>query len=146
MFIVVRMNITDDQGRRECLMNTSENSLYSRLAWASDGILPCSSLVIANQRDAGRSSCSSRLAQASDGVLPCSSSVIVSKWDAGWISCSGRLAGASGGKAGWPAKPLPQLAGLMSVGDHWWSQLPVLATSRLAIAVFARCKGSCDWC
>jgi hypothetical protein len=37
MFIAVRMNITYDQGSRACLMNTSENSLRSGLAWASDG-------------------------------------------------------------------------------------------------------------
>jgi hypothetical protein len=37
MFITFGMNITDKQGSRTCLMNTSENSLHSGLAWASDG-------------------------------------------------------------------------------------------------------------
>jgi hypothetical protein len=40
MFITVRMNITDDQGSRACLMYTGENSLHSRLAWASGSVLP----------------------------------------------------------------------------------------------------------
>jgi hypothetical protein len=31
------MNITDEQGSRACLMNTSENSLHSGLARASNG-------------------------------------------------------------------------------------------------------------
>jgi hypothetical protein len=32
MFVAVRMNITDNQGSRACLMNTGKNSLCSRLA------------------------------------------------------------------------------------------------------------------
>jgi hypothetical protein len=37
MFIAIRMNITDEQGSRVCLMNTGEKSLHSGLAWAIDG-------------------------------------------------------------------------------------------------------------
>jgi hypothetical protein len=37
MFIAVRINITDNQGSRVCLMNTSEHSLRSGLACANDG-------------------------------------------------------------------------------------------------------------
>jgi hypothetical protein len=69
--------------------------------------------------------------------------VIVSQRDAGQSSCSSRLAGASGGEDGWPAKLLPQLAGLMSAGDCWRSRLPLIATSKLAVAVFSQCKRSC---
>jgi hypothetical protein len=58
-------------------------------------------------------------------------------------ACSSRLAGASGGEANWPAKFLPQLAGLMSAGDQWQSWLLVLSTSRLAVVVFSRCKLAC---
>jgi hypothetical protein len=36
MFIAVRMNITDDQGSRACLLNTGKNSIHSGLACASD--------------------------------------------------------------------------------------------------------------
>jgi hypothetical protein len=32
MFIALRMNITDKQGSRACLMNTDENSFLSGLA------------------------------------------------------------------------------------------------------------------
>jgi hypothetical protein len=54
-------------------MNTGENSLRSGLAWTSDGVLLCSSPVIASRRDAG------------------------------WSSCSSGLVGAVGSEAGWPA-------------------------------------------
>jgi hypothetical protein len=37
IFIAVRMDITDDQGSRACLMNTVENSLHSGPASASEG-------------------------------------------------------------------------------------------------------------
>jgi hypothetical protein len=70
--------------------------------------------------------------------------VIASRKDAGQSSCSSGLTGASGGEAGWPVKLLPLLAGLMSAGDRWPSLLPELDTSRLAVAMFARCKRTCD--
>jgi hypothetical protein len=37
MYIAVRMNITDDQGRIACLMNTGENFVHIGLAGASGG-------------------------------------------------------------------------------------------------------------
>jgi hypothetical protein len=66
MFIAVRMNITEAQGSRACLMNTGENSLRSGLACSSDS----GDIVVPKKfclSEAERSSCRSGLTSASDG-------------------------------------------------------------------------------
>jgi hypothetical protein len=83
---------------------------------------------------------------ASLSVLPSSRPVIAIRRDARQISCSSGLAGASGGKASLPSKLLQWLAGLMSTGILWRSQLLVLAASKLSVTVFSQCKRSGDWC
>jgi hypothetical protein len=57
--------------------------------------------------------------------------VIASRRDTGRSSCSSRLAGAFVGEAGWSAKLLLQLAGLMSMAES--------AAARLLAASLLRC-------